>query len=347
MIKPKKLKKGDKVAVVSLSSGILGDAWAIHKFYLAKKRLKSLFGLELVAMPNALKGSEFISKHPEERAKDLMDAFKNPEIKAIFCAIGGNDTIRLLPYIDFEVIKNNPKIFSGFSDSTVNHFMMFHAGLMSFYGPNIMCDISQYVKMSDYTVDAMQKLWFDAEENFEIKSSKIYSLEDDRVLWKEVNMNENRKWRTEEIGYEILQGSGKIQGELLGGCVDTFQNMMGTKIWPTVSQWKDKILFFEPSEANITPANLEKVLRNLAAQGILKNLKAILVGKPTYNDYYEEYKKTILKIVTEEEKLTEMPIIYNVNFGHATPITIIPYGAKCEIDADNKTIQILENVVED
>jgi len=347
MIKPKKLKAGDKVAVVSLSSGILGDAWAVHKFHLAKERMRNLFGLELVAMPNALKGNDFIYNHPEARAQDLMDAFKDESIKAIFCAIGGTDTIRLLPYIDFDVIKNNPKIFSGFSDSTANHFMMYHAGLMSYYGPNIMNDFSQYVFMNEYTINAIKKLWFESESSFKIESSRVYSLDEDKVWWGEEHINEDRKWRPEEKGYEILQGSGKAQGELLGGCIDVFIDVVGTKIWPSADDWKGKILFFENSESNMTPEMLESVLRNLQAQGILDVISAIMVGKPTLSEHYEDYKSVILKVVAGEAKRDDLIIIYNVNFGHSTPITIIPYGAKCEIDADEKTITLLESVVED
>lgn len=81
MIKPKRLKKGDKITIVSLSWGGLGDENFIHKFYIAKERLEKDFGLEVIYMPNALKGSKFIAQHPELRAKDLMDAFlENPTI---------------------------------------------------------------------------------------------------------------------------------------------------------------------------------------------------------------------------------------------------------------------------
>ncbi len=347
MIKPKKLKAGDKVAVVSLSRGMLGEPWAVHKFYLAKERMKNLFGLELIAMPNALKGIDYLYEHPELRAKDLMDAFSDESIKAVFCAIGGDDTIRLLPYIDFDVIKNNPKIFSGFSDSTANHFMMFYAGLMSYYGPTIMTDFSQYVFMNEYTINAIKKLWFDGESNFKIEPSRVYSLDEDKVWWGEEHINEDRKWRTEEKGYEVLQGSGKTQGELLGGCIDVFVDVIGTKIWPSIDDWKGKILFFENSESNMTPEILESVLRNLQAQGILDVISGILVGKPTLSEHYEDYKNAILKVVAGEAKRNDLIIMYNVNFGHATPITIIPYGAKCEIDADEKTITLLEAVVED
>lgn len=348
MIKPKRLKVGDKVAVVSLSSGMLGESWAMHKFELAKKRMKEIFGLELVATENALKGIDYIYNHPEKRAQDLMDAFRDPEIKAVFSAIGGTDTIRILPYIDFDVIKNNPKIFSGFSDTTSNHFMMYHAGLMSFYGPNIMNDFSQYVFMSGFTIDAIQKLWFDGEPNFKIESSKVYSLDEDKVWWGEEHINEDRKWRLEEKGFEILNGSGLAQGEFLGGCLDVFIDIIGTKIWPSKDEWKGKILFIENCcESNMTLEQFEGILRNLHAQGILENLAGIMVGKPNIADHYEDYKKSLLKVVVGEAHLDNMIIIYNVNFGHSTPITIVPYGAKCEIDADNKTITLLEAVVED
>ena len=115
MIKPQRLKKGDKVAIVSLSRGMLGEKEFLHKYEIGRKRLEENFGLKVVTMENTLKGIEYLYEHPEKRAEDLMNAFKDKSIKAIICAIGGDDTIRLLPYIDYKVIKENPKIFMGFS----------------------------------------------------------------------------------------------------------------------------------------------------------------------------------------------------------------------------------------
>ena len=91
MIKPERLKRGDKVAVVSLSRGMLGEDKFIHKYYLAKQRLENDYGLEVVAMPNALKGIDYLYRHPEARAQDLMDAFRDPSVKAVFNAIGGDE----------------------------------------------------------------------------------------------------------------------------------------------------------------------------------------------------------------------------------------------------------------
>lgn len=344
MIKPKRLKKGDKIAVVSLSWGGLGDEALIHKYHIAKECLERDFGLQVVAMANALKGSVFVDEHPELRAKDLMDAFRDESISAIFCAIGGEDTIRLLPYIDYDVIRNNPKVFMGYSDTTVNHFMMYKAGLVSFYGPSVMCEFGEYVKMFDYTAEAVKAVLFSDTTGYEIKASLEWS--DDFVPWSEENINIQKQMKPDAHGYEVLQGKGKATGHLLGGCIDVFTMVIGTELFPALEQWEGAILFIETSEDRPSPDFIKWTLRNLAAQGILKVLNGIIVGKPQGEQYYEEYKDAIMKVVALEENLTDLPIIYNMNFGHAMPIGIIPYGIKAKLDCDEKRITLLESATE-
>lgn len=340
MIKPKRLKKGDKIAIVSLSWGGLGDDCFIHKLNIAKERLMNDFGLKVICMPNALKGSEFVAKHPELRAKDLMDAFANNSISAIFCAIGGDDTIRILPYIDFDIIKNNPKIFMGYSDSTINHFMMYKAGLVSFYGPSIMCEFGEYVNMFDYTKKAVKDILFGKWEQYEILSSPEWS--DSYIPWQESNINTPNMMQKDKHGYEIIGGRGKVSGHLLGGCIDVFMMANGTEIWPKLSEWENAVLFVETSEDKPSPDFMKWTFRNLAAQGILKVINGIIVGKPQGEKYYEEYKSVIKEVVINEEHLENLPVFYNVNFGHAKPIGIIPYGVEVKLDSENKTIVLTE-----
>lgn len=213
MIKPKRLKVGDTVALVSLSSGLIGESAFIHKYTLAQKRLKELFGLNLIAMPNSLKGIEYLYNHPEKRAEDFMNAFKDENIKGIICAIGGEDTIRLLPYIDFEVIKNNPKIFLGYSDTTINHFMMYKAGITSFYGPNIMCDFAEYGNMYEYTENAIKELLFLANPKYEMKKSPYWV--NDFIEWDEKNIDKVKERIIDTTDYEILQGNGKVNRKII------------------------------------------------------------------------------------------------------------------------------------
>lgn len=341
MIKPKRLKFGDKIAIVSLSWGGLGDSSFIHKLYIAKERLEKEFGLEVMCMPHALKGSKFISENPKLRAQDLMDAFLDESISGIFCAIGGEDTIRILPYVDFNIIKNNPKVFMGYSDSTVNHLMMYKAGLVSFYGPSIMAEFGEYVKIFDYTKDAIKRFLFMDTIGFSIPSSPKWA--DSSLEWNEKNIETERKMQLERYGYEVLQGIGSVSGHLLGGCIDVFPMVMGTEIWPALEQWNNAILFFETSEEKPSPQIIKYFLRNLAATGILKVINGIIVGKPQDEVYYEDYKTAIIQIVKNEESLRELPIFYNINIGHASPNGILPYGINIELDCDKKTITILEN----
>lgn len=259
---------------------------------------------------------------------------------AIFCAIGGSDTVRILPFIDFNVIRNNPKIFMGYSDSTANHFMMYKAGLSSFYGPSIMCEFGEYVKMFDYTKAAIQNILFQDTTNYSIPSSPEWSS--DFVKWEEQNMLVPKKLQPDTHGYEILQGSGIAQGHLLGGCIEVFAMVLGTEIWPSLENWKNAILFIETSEEKPSPELIKWILRNLAAQGILKVLKGIIVGKPQGETYYDEYKAAIMQVVSSEEHLTNLPIFYNVNFGHSMPIGILPYGIMTELNCENKKITLLE-----
>ncbi len=338
--RPRRLKKGDKIAIVSLSWGGLGDEALIHKYEIAKKRLEEEFGLEVQPMPHALKGTSFVYQHPELRAQDLMEAFQDKSVAAIFCAIGGDDSIRILPYIDYTIIRENPKIFMGYSDSTVSHFIMHKAGLVSFYGPAIMCDFGEYVKMFDYTKQAVFDILFHDTMNYEVKSSPVWSR--DFVNWSEENRNIEKKLLEEKHGYEVLQGSGIIQGEILGGCIDVFSMIIGTEIWPTLEDWQDKILLLETSDEKMEPSLLLHYLRNLGAQGTFKVIKGILVGKPQEEKYYEEYKEVYHKVL-EEFASSSLPVLYNVNIGHALPIGILPLGSIVEVDYNAKKIRFVES----
>ena len=343
MIKPKHLSKGDTVAIVSLSAGTLGEPWAIHKLYIAKERLEKDYGLNVVVMPNALKGREYLYNHPEARAADLIAAFRDKSIKAIFNAIGGDDTIRLLPYIDFGAIRENPKIFTGFSDTTSNHFMMYKAGLISYYGASIMTNFSEYVKINDYTAKMIKDTLFEPKETLEIPSAPYwYDDEDEKIWWKEENIHTLKQYHPEEIGYEIIQGTGVIEGELLGGCLDVFIELLGTSIWPSKDEWAGKIMFLETSEEDMPCEYLTWLLRNFAAQGLFDVIHGIIVGKPARRSKYEPYKEVYRTVIGKEAGHPELPILFNVNFGHAEPIGIIPYGVRCRLDTVNRKLTLLE-----
>ena len=345
MIKPKRLRAGDRVAIVSLSWGGLGDDRYIHKYELARRRLKDEFGLIAEPMPYALAGSEFIAAHPELRARDLNEAFLDDRYSAVFSAIGGDDTIRILPYVDFEALRTHPKIFMGYSDTTINHFMLHKAGLVSFYGPSVMCEFGEYVKMNDYTLGAVKSVLFCDTRGYRIEPSGYWSP--DHVDWDEKNIDVPNRYIKDTHGYELISGDrdAVVRGRLLGGCIDVFMMAVGTEIWPCIDDWRGAILMLETSEDKPSPTFLRYALRNLAAMGVLAAVNAIIVGKPQGEVYYYEYKQTIIDVVVNEEELTRLPILYNVNFGHAAPIGVFPLGVEAELDCRNLTLTLTENAV--
>lgn len=344
MIKPKALTQGDTVAIVSLSSGMGGDPPLIHRYYTGIKRLESVFGLKVVTIPNALKGSNFLYNHPELRAQDLMDAFKDKSIKAIICMIGGDDTIRLLPYIDYDVINKNPKIFMGYSDTTINHLMLYKAGLVSFYGPCLMVEFAENKQMHKYTADYIKKTLFSRDPVIEITSSDRWTSE--FLDWADPkNCLRERRMTSEIHGYEVLQGTGSVRGRLLGGCLGVLQMAVGTEIWPSLEEWEDKLLFLETGEDYPTPENISYFLRNLHAQGIFQKIRGLIIGKPLDEKYYEEYKKVYIQVIRNEANLPDLPILYNVNCSHTSPICILPYGIMAEINCERKRLTIIENSV--
>ncbi|HKM42984.1 MAG TPA: S66 peptidase family protein [Limnochordia bacterium] len=339
--KPSRLQRGDRIATVSLSWGGAGDGEILWRYEQGKRRLEEQFGLEVVEMPHTLKGTKFVYEHPQKRAEDLMAAFADPLIKGIFACIGGDDSVRMLPYIDFGVIRDNPKVFLGYSDTTITHLICLKAGLSSFYGPSVLAEFAENVSMHPYTAHWVEKGLFNPEPIGPICAPESWTSE--RLPWLEENRDRARKMQPHS-GYEVLQGSGVVRGRLIGGCVEVLEMVKQTELWPDASAWTNAILFLETSEGKPDPMYLEYWLRNYGTQGILQRLQGMIVGKPYDDQYFEEYKTSIRKILAEVDR-SDLPVLYNMSFGHTAPMTILPMGALAEINCQEASFTILESGV--
>jgi len=345
--KPQKLIPGDKVATVSPSWG--GPSEFPHRYQAGVRQLEAEFGLEVVEMPYTLNGADWLASNPQARADDLMQAFSDPSIKGIIATIGGNDSIRLLPFIDLNVIRDNPKVFMGYSDTTISHLICFKAGLVSFYGPAIMAGFAENGGMFPYMTGSVWKTLFQTDPVGIIEpNTDGWTVE--ILEWGEPANQEKKRSLNPCTGWKFLQGEGIHQGRLLGGCIEVFDWLRGTELWPTPEAWQDAILFLETSEEAPSPANVKYMLRALAALGALKHLSGMLFGRPGGGvplEQFEEYDHVILQIVRDEEGLVDLPIITNMDFGHTDPMFVLPYGVLAEIDCEKKQFSILESTVID
>lgn len=334
------------VGIVSLSSGTIGEDFVKHELDLGIERLKN-YGLKVKFMNHALKGIDYLKEHPDKRAEDLLQAFSDPEIDMILCAIGGDDTYRLLPYLfeNGELQKAvTKKIFLGFSDSTMNHFMLHKVGLNTFYGQAFLSDICELGKeMLPYTKKYFEELITTGTIK-EITSSDVWyegrTNYDENQVGVELPEKLNR-------GYELLQGSSVFSGKILGGCLDTIFDIFDGEryenspelcskyqLFPSKNEWEGKILLLETSEEKMTPDKLKRALLKLKEIGVFESVNGVLVGKPMDETYYEEYKKVLIETIDNPA----LPVVYNVNVGHALPRCIIPFGIEATVDVEKQKI---------
>lgn len=341
LTKPKHLKAGDKVATVSLSWGGAGSIPA--RYEAGKRQLAETFGVTVVEMPHTLKPAEWIAKNPKARADDLMQAFEDSSISAIISCIGGDDSIRTLPYINIETIRQNPKIFLGYSDTTISHFMCLKAGLGSFYGPSIMAGFAENCGIFPYMEDSVRKSLFSTQPIGIIPAAKEWTVE--MLDWENpANQAIPRKCQP-AFGRRVLQGHGTAQGHLIGGCIDVFPMALGQSIWPDLQAFDNAILFLETSEESPSVDDFKRIVRNLGVQGILDHLSGIILGRPSSPVTSEDitrYDEALLAVVRDEFGLSNLPIMTQMDFGHTDPMFVLPYGVTAEINCEKVQFSIPE-----
>ncbi|MGT2934577.1 S66 family peptidase [Streptococcus castoreus] len=335
-----------KVGIVSLSSGILGEDMVKHELDLGLKRLENL-GLEVVTLPNTLRGLNYLREHPEARAADLLTAFADASVDMILCAIGGDDTYRLLPYL-FEtnqlqdVIQQ--KVFLGFSDTTMNHLMLHKLGLKTFYGQSFLADICELdEEMLPYSLAYFKEL-IETGTISEITPSNLWY--DERTDFSQKALGTKRQEHANH-GFELLRGPSTFKGPILGGCLESLYDIFDAsrysdsvalcqeyELFPSVTDWKGKILLLETSEEKPNPNHYRKMLQRLKDTGIFSVISGVLAGKPMDETYYDAYKQVLLEVID-----TDIPILYNLNVGHATPRAIVPLGVMAEVNAAQQIIR--------
>lgn len=339
LIKPNKLNPGDTIAVVSPSWG--GPGTYPERYQVGKQQLVKEFGLNVVEMPYALKSAEWLHANPEARADDLMKAFSDPDISGIIASIGGDDSIRLLPFLDLDVIRDNPKVFMGYSDTTILHFGCLKAGVSSFYGPSIMAGFAENGGIFPYMKDAILKTIFSNTAAGDIEQANAWTVE--HLAWSNPE-NQLRKRKLEKpLPRHCLQGQGLVKGSLIGGCIDVFPMLLGTDLWPELEVFNGAVLFIETSEEAPREDVVKRIMRNLGVQGILKRLNGILIGRPGGGvEDLQQYDKAITAVVSGEFGLTDLAIISQMDFGHTDPMCVLPYGVQVEIDCEISRVSICE-----
>ena len=346
-IKPKILRPGSRIAAISLSWG--GPGTFPYRYEIGKRQFEEEFGVTVIETEHALRDADWLSKNPKARADDLMAAFADETIDGIISTIGGEDSIRTLPYLDLDLIRDNPKVFMGFSDTTISQATCFKAGIVSFYGPSFMAGFAENGGMLPYMVDSVRRTLFSAEPVGVIEPNRTrWTVED--LPWENPENQSIRRKLTPCTGWKFHQEAGVVEGQLFGGCVEVLDWLRGTDHFPATSNLQGAVLFLETSEEAPPASFLKRFVRCLAAMGILEGLGGILLGRPGGGvdpHTFREYEDALCQAVREEYGLKDLPIVTNMDFGHTDPMFVIPIGMKVRIDSAKQEISIDEAAVID
>lgn len=337
--KPKALKKGDMVAIVSPSWGGPSVFPAVYENGL--EAIRGL-GLEIREYPSARADAAFLRAHPEFRAKDLNDAFADPAIKAIFASIGGDDSVRILCFLDRDVIAKNPKIIMGYSDTTAVNAYCNVLGLVTFNGPSVIAGFSQMEGLPAGFREHVRSMLFEPADSYVYAPFDAYS--DGYPDWRVPENLGKVKEPKRADGWRVLQGEGVMEGGLFGGCIEVLEFLKGTEYWPSRDFWNGKILFFETSEDKPPLDHVRYMLMNYGVQGVFDKVSGILFGRA--REYSDEEKRELdsmlVRVIGGEFGRPDLPIVSNMDFGHTDPQWVMPLGVRARFDIGRKEFSLVE-----
>jgi len=337
LIKPCKLNWGDTVGIVSPSSGLA--ATVPHRVERGIKMLSEL-GLNARFSTNALKQDGYVSGKAKERADDINSFFLDKEIGAVITTIGGNHSNQILEYLDFELIRKNPKIFVGYSDATVIHLaLQRECSLSTFYGPALLTQFGEYPEILSYTKEYFLKALYSSLPIGFIERSSAWT--DEYLDWsfrrdlerpRKIYFNKKRIWLRK----------GYAKGRINGGCITSLQHIKGTRYWP---DFAGCIFFIDIPESEdllhgVKPDIVDSLLTDLEILGAFKDIAGMVVGR-SYR-YTEDEDKALFDIILECTKKYSFPILCNTEIGHTDPIITIPLGVETKLCSETDTFQIME-----
>ncbi|GAU76238.1 LD-carboxypeptidase [Fusibacter sp. 3D3] len=313
-VKPKRLKKGDTIAIISPSSGI----WRRSELLQSVEALEKL-GYKVKLGEHVLKNRLYLAGTDEERASDFIWAFEDSTVDAIFASQGGYGAARLLRYINFDVVSRNPKIFLGYSDVTALHLaIQKETDLVTFNGPSALSFGTEY--MTPYRFEHLMKALLGDEPIGHVKMS-------------------------DPLKYLIKMNPGVVEGEITGGNLSLICSLLGT---PWEIDTKDKILFLEDLE--MEPWQMDHLLIHLLNAGKLSDASAIVVGECKNCEPYRHNpgfpnQCSLEDVLFDILEPLKKPVLYRLPLGHTKDLATIPLGVRGRVDSEKGIFEVMEKGV--
>ena len=335
---PRALRKGDTIAFISPSARLnqifphpigRAKAWLEHLGY----HVKIIFN---ISPPKSFRDSVL------QRCEEIHSAFRDTSVKAIICTVGGSHSNELLPHLNYDLIRANPKIFCGYSDITVLHYAFFtQANLRTFYGPAALTELGDYPQPLPFTADHfLAMLTEEGSPSGKSMGPVPRSLEWAPGL---------PEFGPQEVSRELAPSPkwtwlrpGRATGRIFGGCLPSMLHLSGTKFWP---DYRGRILLLETPmgekmEDPLPLVVVQSQMADLVNLGVMEVISGLVVGRPYGFD--EKGREEFAQMIADQCYGTDFPILLNVDVGHSDPILTMPLDALCSLDSEKDEFGILE-----
>lgn len=342
LVYPPKPSPGDKVAVVSPSAGL--PAILPLPFDLGLQRLRDDFGLIPVEYPTTRK----MGAGPAERAADLHAAFTDDTIKAVITSIGGDDQLTVLPHLDPDLLRDNPKPFFGYSDNTNLLAYLYRLGIVGYYGGAIMTEFGREGAMHPLTTESLRAALFES-GTYRLRPAE--SFNDVNRPWEDPATFRSEPEMMPAEGWTWHNPDTVVTGPSWGGCPEVLAMMFMADIAiPRPEELDGAVLFFETSEEMPSSVEVFRILRSMGERGFLGRCAALLMARAkgwsfdNRNDdeqrraYTAAQRDVVLRVMADYAP--EVPIVFDVDCGHTDPKVIIPYGGEITVDGPARQITV-------
>ncbi|NUR28355.1 MAG: LD-carboxypeptidase, partial [Catenulispora sp.] len=313
-------------------------------FELGLRRLREDFGLRIVEYPTTRK----MGSSPQERADDLHAAFLDPEIKAVIASIGGDDQIRVLPYLDPELLRVHPKPFFGYSDNT--NFLMFlaNAGVVGFHGGSVMVEFGRPGAMHPLTEASLRAALFTSGE-FELTPATRTGTVNRR--WEDPAMFEDEPEAEAADPWTWHNAEQVVAGRAWGGCLEIVAHLaLADREIGAPEQHQGQVLFLETSEEMPRASDIRYILRSFGERGLLQQFAAVLIGRAKAwsfeqpldaagrAEYRRAQRESVLSVLNDY--VPDTIAVFDVDLGHTDPQLVIPDGGAVRVDGPARRITV-------
>ena len=325
-----KLKFGDSIGIFSPSSPITYSC--PKRFERAKKYLQDK-GFNIIEGNLTGKHDFYRSGSIEERAEELNELIRNPDIKCIMSTIGGMNSNSILPYIDYEAFKRYPKALVGYSDVTAILLAIYsQTGINTYYGPAVVASFGELPPFVDYTYKYFKDILVDDKKlPYSFEMPEYWT--DEYINWNNQDREKKKRKNTWITVYD-----GITQGRVIGGNLNTIGGIWGSKYMPEIKN--GDILFIEDSLKDI--ATIERSFSFLKINGVFDKISGIILGKHELFDDLETGRKPY-EVLLEVLGDIKIPFIAEFDCCHTHPMFTLPIGCEIELNATDKKVSIIAN----